>query len=198
LKTQTLMVVVLLLISMISIVALINGNNTNLAAQISPNSSLNKDATVPEFVVYGFLFRKVARLSKKTQELRSQGKISEKAYHPLKNEAALSEAQSIALEAISADCEQALAQQDEKAKKIIQAFRERFPPGELPKGTRLPPPPPELITMSQQRNAIILKARDQVRLAFGELAFSRFDTYAKFRYETKSSPAPPELGSEPK
>lgn len=199
-KAKTLTVVVILIIPMMSIVALISGNKTNLAANLPLNSSLDKDATAPEFVVYGFLFGKVARLSKRTQELRSQGAIGEKAYHPLKNEAALSESQSIALEAIAAECEQALAQQDQKAKKIIQAFRERFLPGELPKGTRLPPPPPELITMSQQRNAIILRARDQLRLAFGESAFSRFDTYAKFRFGTKSSPAPhhPELGSEPK
>jgi hypothetical protein len=45
--------------------------------------------------------------------------------------------------------------------------------------------------MWEERNAMILRARDQLRAAFGEEEFARFDNYAKFHYGANASPVTP-------
>jgi hypothetical protein len=141
----------------------------------------------PDYAVYNFLFHKVVRLREKTRELQAQGRPAQKPYFPLQAEAGLNEGQATALEAIAFACQQQVAQQDEKAKAIINAFQSQFPEGKVPEGGA-PPPPPELKTMWEERNAMILRARDQLRAAFGDEAFARFDNYAKFHYGTNTSP----------
>ncbi|HEX8847317.1 MAG TPA: hypothetical protein VF791_21920 [Pyrinomonadaceae bacterium] len=142
---------------------------------------------VPDYVVYNFLFHKVTRLREKTRELQAQGRVEQKPYFPLQREARLTEGQATALEAVAFACRQQVKQQDEKAKAIINAFQSRFPGGKVPEGGS-PPPPPELKTMWEERNAMILRARDQLRAAFGEEEFARFDNYAKFHYGANKSP----------
>lgn len=142
---------------------------------------------VPDYVVYNFLFHKVVRLREKTRELQAQGRIGQKPYFPLQREAGLTEGQSNALEAIAFACWQQVTQQNEKAQAIIKAFQSRFPEGRVP-SSGAPPPPPELKNMWEERNAMILRARDQLRAAFGEEEFARFDNYAKFHYGTNTSP----------
>lgn len=142
---------------------------------------------VPDYAVYGFLFHKVVRLREKTIELQGQGRIGLKRYFPIQREAGLSQGQATALEAIAFACRQQVKQQDQKAKAIIKAFQSGFPEGRVPAGGA-PPPPPELKTMWEERNAMILRARDQLRAVFGEEEFARFDNYAKFHYGTNKSP----------
>jgi len=146
-----------------------------------------QSGTVPDYVVYNFLFHKVVRLREKTRELQGQGRIGQKPYFPLRTEAGLTEGQSTALEAIAFACRQQVNQQDQKAKAIINAFRSQFPEGKDPEGGA-PPPPPELKAMWEERNAMILRARDQLRAVFGEEEFARFDNYAKFHYGANTSP----------
>jgi hypothetical protein len=62
----------------------------------------------------------------------------------------------------------------------------RFPDGKLPKSGS-PPPPPELKALWEERNAIILRARDQIRAVFGEEEFARFDNYAKYHHGANTS-----------
>jgi len=134
--------------------------------------------------VYGFVFRKVSMITNKTKELRALGQIGQKPYFALQKDADLSDAQANILESIASACEQEVERQDEKAKVIIEAFRSQFPEGKIPKGVALPPPPPELKLMWEERNAMILLARDRLRAAFGEQEFHRFDQHAKFDFGT--------------
>lgn len=156
----------------------------NLPLRVQPSQ---QSPVAPDHVVYNFLFHKVVRLREKTRELQAQGRIGQKPYFPLQREAGLTEARATALEAIAFACWQQVAQQDEKAKAIINAFQSRFPGGRVPEGGA-PPPPPELKAMWEERNAMILRARDQLRVAFGEEEFARFDNYAKFHYGANKSP----------
>ena len=141
---------------------------------------------LPDHVVYGMLFHKLVHLREKTKELQAEGRVGQKPYFILKKEAGLSEEQSTALEAIALACWQRVEQQDDKAKAIIAAFRSRFPEGRVP-ADGPPPPPPELKTMWDERNAIILRARDQLRATFGEGEFARFDNHVKFYHGTNTS-----------
>jgi hypothetical protein len=199
-NSKGLMGLLSLTVLVVSGFALAKGPTTkNLPIDAPQKAPRSQVSTVPEYVVYGNLFKKVSRLSEKTRELRRQGQIGQRAYFPMQKEASLSEAESTTLEAIALACQQDVARQDERARIITEAFRARFPGGKLPNSTALAPPPPELKTMWDERNAIVLRARDQLRLAFGEKQFPRFDRYAKLRYLTTSGPASLNpLGSESK
>lgn len=101
---------------------------------------------------------------------------------PLQREAALSEKQALALQDIASACMQEVARQDDKARAIIGAYKSQFPGHKIPEGVTPPPPPPELKTMWEERNAMVLKARDRLRAALGGEEFYRFDQYVKFQY----------------
>lgn len=171
------------------------GKGPNVSSDVPKSPPASPVYNVPEFVLYGFLFKKVSRLSEKTLELQSHGKIGQKPYYPMQKEASLSVGESMALEAIASACQREVNRQDERARIVIQAFRTKFPDGKVPEGSKLPPPPPELITMQEERNAIILRARDQLRVAFGEASFASLDNYVKFRYRPPSGPVSPILVS---
>jgi hypothetical protein len=162
---------------------------SNATREVLPPHAHDSERTpvVPDHVVYGSLFHKVMHLREKTKELQAQGRIGQKPYFILKREVRISEDQSIALEAIALACWQRVEQQDKKAKAIIAAFRSRFPDGRVP-ADGPPPPPPELKIMWDERNEMILRARDQLRATFGEEEFARFDNHIKFYHGANTSP----------
>lgn len=81
------------------------------------------------------------------------------------------------LDEIASTCVQQVSQQDHEALAVIEKFRAQFPDGRVPKGIKLPPPPPELKAMQQQRDAIILGARDRVRSVLGDIGFNKVNTF---------------------
>jgi hypothetical protein len=153
---------------------------------LSPRSYPPQQSAIPDHVVYNSLFRKVVRLREKTKELQSQNGIEGRNYFPMQREAKLSEAQATALEAIAYACRQQITERDKKASAIIQAFKSQFPDGRVPEGGS-PPPPPELRSLWEDRTAVILRARESLRTAFGEEEFARFDNFAKLYYGANTS-----------
>ena len=163
-------------------------NTFSRAAQqdVLPLDSPSQQSVVPDHVVYNSLFRKVVRLREKTNEVQKHNRMDGSKYFPMQREAKLSESQAVALEAIAFACRQQVTEVDKKANAIIQAFQSRFHGGRVPPGGS-PPPPPELRALWDERTAIILRARDNVRAALGEEEFVRFDNYAKFHYGANTS-----------
>lgn len=97
----------------------------------------------------------------------------------VERDANLGDEQVLALTNIAFACARQLRQQDERAGRIIAAFRARYPGGKIPPGESLPPPPAELKLLQEERNAIILRARDSLRETIGEQVFSRLDEVVK-------------------
>lgn len=184
-NSRKLSALVLLIMITLALFALGNGPTSKTVGAAIPQTSVHsRTSEIPEYVAYGFLFRLVSKLSDKTRELRSQGRIGPKDYLPLQKEASLTQAQARMLEAIASACQQEIARQDEKAKSVVHAFRAQLPEDKQLRGKPLPPPPAELKALSDERNAIVLRAREQLRLGFGEESFTRFDNYVKFRFAT--------------
>lgn len=146
-----------------------------------------RERTVEDSMVYGFLFHRVARLKEKTKELQMQRRISQKPYFALQKDASLTDDQAMALDAIAESCQQQVRVQDQKAQKIISAFQDNFPGGKVPAGGS-PPPPPELKAMWAERNAMILRCRDQLRSVLGSEAFLKLDNYVKYYYGANRTP----------
>jgi len=110
---------------------------------------------------------------------RKQGKNGKAVRSFYKEAAGLSEDEARAFDQVAAECERDVARQDEKAKELIDAVRVKYPDGKVPAGEKPPEPPAELKAMQEQRNAIILSARDRLRASFGEAEFKRFSEFVE-------------------
>ena len=161
-------------------------NEETLGGGVHPHGrpASETSPSVPEHIVYGFLFRNVARNNERNLELQAKGAVSRK-YFAFKRELGFGAEQSRVLTEIASDCEFQVRQQDKNAQFIIAEFRAKLP---KTKETPAPPPPPELKTMWEERNAIILRARDRLRAALGDETFERLDNFAKYRYGTNKAP----------
>ena len=144
------------------------------AALPQANEQSQKVSPPPQ-VVYSALFHHVVAVKEQAEAEERQGKDASSLRSLFREKADLSEVQAHLLTAIATDCVREVAVQDARAQEIINAFRLRFPPGKLPIGVKLPPPPPELAQMQEERDAMILRARERLRLSLGEDEFQRFE-----------------------
>jgi hypothetical protein len=142
-----------------------------------PEPAQAQRAMPPAPVVYSALFYHVAFVKEQADEVERQGKDASSLRSVFRKKADLSETQARTLDAIAIECVREVAAQDARAQIIINAFKERFPPGKLPAGVKLPPAPSELAQMQQERDAIIMRARDRLRLALGDQEFQSFDEF---------------------
>lgn len=109
----------------------------------------------PTAVVYSALFHHVADVIQQADETQRQGKDASSLRSMFQEKASLSEAQARVLDTVATGCVREVAVQDARAQQISNEFRLRFPPGRLPPGVKLPPPPPELSQMQEERDAIV-------------------------------------------
>jgi hypothetical protein len=142
----------------------------------------------PKAVLYSALFHHVADVMQQADETQRQGKDASSLRAVFQEKANLSEAQARVLDTVATLCVREVAVQDARAQQIINAFKARFPPGRLPKGVKLPAPPAELKQMQEERDAMILRARDRLRVALGENEFQRFDEFVTKRVASRIEP----------
>lgn len=135
--------------------------------------------SIPDYAVYRHLFHHHIALKQKAQELEQQGKDGKALRSFYQRQAKLSDDEARAFDQIATECEQEVAQQDAKAKAIIDAGLARYPGGKIPEGEKPPEAPPELKALWEDRNAIILRARDRLRAALGEQEFQRFNDFVE-------------------
>lgn len=149
---------------------------------------------VPEHVIYRHLFHHAYAMNQEADKAERKGDsnaaFSLRAVY--KREAELNDVQARVFSEVAAECEREVNEQDRKAKVIINAFRAQYPGGRVPNGEPLPPPSPELAQMQNERNAIILRARDRLRAALGEEEFSRFKRFVRVRVAPNIHPLSPE------
>lgn len=143
----------------------------------------------PPQVVYSALFHHVVAVKEQAEVEERQGKDASSLRSLFRDRADLSDVQAHLLNAIATDCVREVAVQDARAQEIINAFRLRFPPGRLPIGVKLPPPPPELAQMQEERDAMILRAGERLRLALDENEFQRFEGFVMRRVAAAIEPA---------
>lgn len=136
---------------------------------------------LPEHVLYGQMFRHVVALEQRAEVLEKRGEDGAKLRRRYKQSAELSDRQDETLKAIARDCVARVAEQDRKALALIREARARTPGGTLAQGQAPPAAPPALAELQEERNALILEFRDQLRDAFGEEEFERLDAFARQR-----------------
>ncbi len=139
--------------------------------------------------MYRHVFSHIALLKKEGDELAAKDEDGAKVKDLYKHAAQLSDQQAELLEAIALDCQRNVEQQDKKAFKIIDAFKEKLKT--LKPSDTHPSYPSELGILQTERDAMFLRSRDLLREALGDEEFSRFDSFLKdkinFKMERKST-----------
>ena len=149
--------------------------NAILAKQSAVSTAPQQRAGLPEHVRYYFLFRHLSVIKETPAATRFQDK------------AGLNYGQLQALTSIAINNEREVKRLDEKAKIIIDAFHEQYPPGRLPSGVVPPALPQEINVLQQQREATILRYREQIRRMLSEEEFARFDAFVNDEIGGKTS-----------
>ena len=146
---------------------------------------------IPEFEVYRQLFHHHVTMKKKADELEKQGKDAKFLRDFYKREAKLTDDQARAFDEIATKCEDEVSRQDAKADAIIQKALTKNGNGKLTKGAQPPEAPPELRSLWDERNAIIMKYRYGLEAAFGGSEFKRFADYINQDVVPHLSSVPP-------
>jgi hypothetical protein len=147
-------------------------------------SVLAHAADPPDWVLYRRIFHHTALLKQMSDTANQKGRDRSNLRQLVRLRAGLTETEGESLERISLQCERDVAVEDAKAKAIIDRFHARYLPGVI-NPSFLPKAPPELGTLWQERNGIILAARDRLRNELGEKDFAKFDQFVR-----EQSPAP--------
>jgi hypothetical protein len=176
-----------LIVIVIAVGALISNNRTFsqsssvVQPKAMPAQQPQQVLPLPEHVPYMFLFHHLVFLRQKGGEIEQQGKGKSVLLTRFQEKAGLTDTQFQILYQVASDCEQEIVKQDQKAMAVIEAMKAHYPDGKLPAGEAPPPLPPELITLQQEHDAIILRARDRLHQAFGEQAFGQFHAFVQSR-----------------
>lgn len=149
-----------------------------LAFPLPAQDTQRQAGSVPDYIAYHRIFHHVALLNQMADTAKQKGQNRSNLRQLVPKRVRLTEAESASLERISLQCEIEVAAQDAAAKVIIDQFHTQYPSKVI--YPNLPPkPPPELETLWQERNNIILRARDRLRAELGENDFAKFDQFVK-------------------
>jgi len=139
--------------------------------------------------VYWQFFRHLLALRDRASALERAGGIGAGLRSYYKDKAKLTDQQALALDQIASTCAQEVAVLDAQAKVIIDAFRTKVLAKNSLTGGTLPPLPPELRRMQQQRNMIIMRYRELLRTTLGQQGFKQLDDFIKIDAERNARPA---------
>lgn len=164
--------------AMVAVVVSVFGNKSQ---QVRPSDHQKVLATsnesIPEHVVYSTFFHHVVNVKEQADETENNGKNAVSLHSYFQNQAGLNDNQSRSLNDIATKCVSDVSRQDAIAQEVIRKFQSQFPNGRITRGTKLPPPPTSLTILQQERNKIILRARDNLQSTLGEVAFNKVQNY---------------------
>ena len=150
------------------------------AQQDRTESSTSPDA-LPAEERYFILFRRLVTSPAQNQTSeQAERRGARPNYRAMfQRNAHLSDEEARALNQIADDCMQKITELDKRARQIIAGYRTDNRSRNVAPGDPLPPPPAELSQLQQERNNLIVAAVEQIRIAFGDTEFKRFDEYVK-------------------
>jgi hypothetical protein len=153
------------------------GFSTN--AQVERRSDRKASGFVHEPQLYRTLFHTVFLLNEQAEEAERAGRTeaAQALRRAFKQEAGLEAEQGVVLDRLAAECEQAVRAVDARARAILAARRANYPDGKLRAGQPPLPPSAELFALQREREAVVLRYRDQLQEAFGRSVWERFERW---------------------
>ena len=153
---------------------------TTIVMKRQSQAQSRAQAQIPEHVMYRHLFHHVLALKKKAEDLEKDQKDATQFRTHFKRQAQLNDDEARVLDLVAAQYDEQEKVLDARAKPIIDGYKAQYPGGQVPHGQKPVPPPVELRGLSQERDALALRGRDQLRAALG-YDFERFDKFVKTR-----------------
>lgn len=129
---------------------------------------------LPDQVAYRHLFRYVTAIKQKGDELEKQGKDASSYRTHFKRIANLSDYHARLLDQVAAQYMAEVQPVNARAHALAEAYKAQYPGGKVPHGEKPAPPPAELKQLGEERDAITLRYRDNLRNAFGDGEFNNF------------------------
>jgi hypothetical protein len=133
----------------------------------------------PEHAVYNEFFYHVNFLRKKADKEEKGGKDAAQLRAFYKRQAKLDDAQNDKVSKAASDLERQLDLMDAKARKVIDKFRADVQAMDIKPGQKMPDPPAQLKTMQAERDALVMRAKENLRASLGDEAFGRLDQYVR-------------------
>ncbi len=132
-------------------------------------------ATVPQFVLFEFLFGNISLLNQVADQDDKTGKHTSAAQWRTHDQrgAGLNDAEGQILQEIALDCLRALKGQDTKINTFADEFRAQLPPGAPIQA------PAELVQMVEDRKAIVRDHIEKLKQALGDTTFNKLDAYVR-------------------
>ncbi|MEJ7575906.1 MAG: hypothetical protein WKF74_02755 [Pyrinomonadaceae bacterium] len=169
-----------------------NSNPANMATSANQTNVSLEESTqtmnVPTHIIYGILFREIAAFKEKAKKREEERMSATFLREHHKKKFKLDDQKDKELERVALQADSEANKIDKEAKKVIGDIRARHPDGAIRPGERLPLPPSQLGTLQRQRNQVVLDAREQLRQAFGEVEFQRFDEAVRQDIVSKLKP----------
>ena len=135
--------------------------------------------TVPDYVLYRFLFRKAVFLNERADALDAQGKKGDNLRSIIKLQTQMNDAELQVFNQTVLKHDQEIRAVDAKAKVFLDAYRARYIGGIVPQGEKPVPPPPELKVLQDEKNAITTRYVESLKGALRSDTFGRLDAYAR-------------------
>jgi hypothetical protein len=161
------------LILIVAVTTLAFGSQLQIAKNLFGFES-QANAQLPSHILYDRFFRMTASLKRKSE---TQGADNEKTLgtkNYFKKRANIDDAQDQILQNLAHEYIRELTPIENQAKAIIAQKRREFPNGVVPRDQ---PPPPALVNLQEQRNALALQFRDRLKESLGAEGFDKFDTF---------------------
>lgn len=197
-----LVIAVVCLVTIIGFIGAGKGTLVEVGANGTPTPTPAKNfyaATkpIPEEMVYWMLFEQINELKTKDTQSSLQGETTTFKNSFYANTLKLSATQFAAIDNAVANCLSQIQPIDQQARQIINQYRSQYPNGQLvkkqpsqPSGEfyspriespieNVPPVPPQLLTLQNQKNQIILNTKESIRQALGASSFAEFDAAVK-------------------
>jgi len=134
---------------------------------------------------YQFFFMHLATLEKVADELDKKGKDGNLMRGYEAHAAGLNQAEEAVMKRIAFDCNQALAELDQKRAQMVQAFRAQHPDKEY----FHTPLPPEMKQLQQEKITIIQSHMEELKSDLGADMFQKLDAYMQQRMASAISVA---------
>lgn len=137
--------------------------------------------------IFRHLFRRVASLRARADEIERRGGDARSLRGLYQRRANLNDQQAGILDQIALQYAAEVSAIDAQANQIIRAYRARYPNGEVPRGQLPAPPPIELRQLTEARNQLVRRKRDELRAALGENEFNRFRESVKSKIKPNAN-----------
>jgi hypothetical protein len=142
-------------------------------------AAISTPQTLPQRVIYGEAFKHIVFLDVQADLADQRGEDGSSLRNFYQSRAGLTAEEGVLLKSTAHGVVTALKAVDERIRVAITTYRAQFPNGKWPANTPLPPVPPELFTLQNEKDTVILNGLKAVQSEFAPDRFKQLDAFVQ-------------------